>query len=109
MRVRGQLIGNALCVWVVLVFLVTSDGGVRWSGKPDQPADSPSQNTIHQSAATAFLSYKTSQFQLSFRSANGAVSGSSASCPGDISSDEASDEAVEEVPKPTKKAEKTGN
>jgi hypothetical protein len=28
------------------------------------------------------------------------VSGSSASCPGDISSDEASDEDVEEVPKP---------
>ena len=37
------------------------------------------------------------------------VSGSSASCLGDISSNEASDEDVEEVPKPTKKAEKTGN
>ena len=35
------------------------------------------------------------------------VSGSSASCPGDISSDEASDEDVEEVPKPAEKAEKT--
>ena len=35
------------------------------------------------------------------------VSGSSASCPRDISSDEASDEDVEEVPKRAEKAEKT--
>lgn len=37
------------------------------------------------------------------------VSGSSASCPGDISSDEASDEDVAEVPKPTEEKEKTVN
>ena len=37
------------------------------------------------------------------------VSGSSATCPGDISSDEASDEDVEEVPKRAENAGKTGN
>ena len=37
------------------------------------------------------------------------VSGSSASCLGDISSNEASDEDVEEVPKPAEKTEKTVN
>ena len=37
------------------------------------------------------------------------VSGSSATCPRDISSDEASDEDVEEVPKCAENAGKTGN
>ena len=37
------------------------------------------------------------------------VSGSSATCPGDISSDEASDEDVEEVPKRAENTGKTGN
>ncbi|KAK3159697.1 hypothetical protein QOZ80_1BG0049940 [Eleusine coracana subsp. coracana] len=37
------------------------------------------------------------------------VSGSSASCPGDIFSDEASDDDVELVPKPVEKDEDTGN
>ena len=58
---------------IIYSLLFFADNGrVCWSG-PSRPAGwSPLANTIHQSVATVFLSHKTSQFQPSFRPANGA-------------------------------------